>query len=195
MASCKQYRESVFLEALGELSGTQRERLLEHLRDCRSCSRELKDIENLLKGVGKAYQAPKHIPEDAEIRINLALSRWLAKEIHGHRRMNSWRSMLQTVSLRPILVTGAILLMIALGLAYFHPWTGTSRGPSLNVTKDEEKIIVRNLELLKNLELLQQMDEVETLVRVLDKAPVEGDSPHAEGPSGARLRFIGGTVV
>jgi anti-sigma factor RsiW len=165
MKACPDCQETLLLDVYGELNSKNRPAWERHLETCAGCSKERRRLLDLLQLVRKEMRPPQLSPEKAH-----ALT-WSIKR--GLRDQPTWWERLWDVPNRFIpALAAASLLIVALGWFSISKLQGPSSFQNLSTLKPEEKMIVKDLEVINNLDLLEEMDTLQKLVQVVDNRDI-----------------------
>ena len=172
MKTCSDYQEILFLDVYGELNLYERRVWENHLSICEHCRNEREQLVRLLQTIKTALPAPM-LSQD-----NMA---GYVREIQGKLRDEGnlpwWRKLRFGLPQRliPALTTACLLLIIV-------SWFGVKEFRKFGIfaksspTISEEQINRNDLEVVKNLDFLQEMEDVEKLVKHLDKTDFQSPS-------------------
>ena len=170
MKPCVKYHERLWLDAYGELEPEERRDLTRHLAACPGCRRERNAVLDLIGRAGKTHPVPMLTPgESAGLTGNIM------RALETGNARSAWRC---PGFFKPSIgwahLAAAACLIIAV-IGGFWAWQGqnaavrTAAAPSM-----EERVLVRDLEVIENLDLLEEFDELEKLVQMTD-APAHGE--------------------
>jgi hypothetical protein len=163
MQACPERKEELMLDVLGELDPGMRSSWEQHLRTCEGCRMEKARLETIFSGL---RQSPMPLPlTPAEThRMTLQLHNGLTA---GRQSMSWWDRLRRRPQVwLPALAAACGVLFLAVFLGYRLPNLGRLLpGSRLDISRQlpqDEREIVRNLDLLKNFNTLEK------LIRVVD---------------------------
>jgi hypothetical protein len=161
MKPCPEHKETLWLDAYGELSPNERQAWEKHLETCEGCRREREQLALMLQKVKVNTPSPAPSREEA-----LALASSIALKLREEREEAWWRKRLFGIpnSLIPALAAACVLI-VALG---WFSIKGLRSPSSMTNINSEERILVRDLDVIKNLDLLEEMDTLQKLVQLVD---------------------------
>ena len=172
MESCSDYQEILWLDVYRELNSAERQAWDTHLSSCESCQKEKAQLLKLLETVKAAMPLPTLSPD--KIAEHVRSIQWKLKE---EANLPWWRKMRFRLPQRliPALTTACLLLIIMswFGLKEFRKFGLLSTSSQ---TTSEEQINRNDLEVVKNLDFLKEMEDVEKLVKHLDKTNSQSPS-------------------
>ena len=183
MKPCSDYQEMLLLDVYGELNPAERRAWENHLSTCEHCRKEKEQLLQLLQTIKTALPTPTLSPD--EIAEHVRSIQWKLRE---EANLPWWRKVRFHLPYRlvPALTTACLLLIIV-------SWFGVKEFkkadiifPSLR-SFSEEQINRDDLEVVKNLDFLKEMEDLEKLVKVLDKI----DSPDVSSQQKNNINYGG----
>lgn len=177
MKPCIKYQERLWLDAYGELEPEERRDLTRHLAACPGCRHERNAVLDLVGRAGKTHPVPV-LTAGESARLTGNIMRVLETR-------NARRAWLLPGFFRPSigwahLAAAACLIIAVIGGFWGGLWGGFWAGQGRNAAvrtaaapSMEERVLVRDLEVIENLDLLEEFDELEKLVQMTD-APTHG---------------------
>jgi hypothetical protein len=183
MKPCSDYQEMLLLDVYGELNPAERRVWEDHFNTCEHCRKEKEQLLRLLQTIKTALPDPTLSPD--EIAEHVRSIQWKLRE---EANLPWWRKVRFHLPYRlvPALTTACLLLIIA---SWFGVKEFKKAGiifPSLR-SFSEEQINRDDLEVVKNLDFLKEMDDLEKLVKVLDKI----DSPDVSSQQKNNINYGG----
>jgi len=180
MENCAKYQEALYLEVYGELNPADYPDWEKHLRSCEHCRKERESLHQFLQTVKQTIPTPLLSSEQIKRQVRLIQEK--LQEEKDLSWQEKWRRVLFP-KFAPAVATVCVVLIIISWLGWKEFKKFEVNSPSFPTTL--EKQIDRNdLEVIKHLEFLKEMDEVEKLVRLLDKPGNSLPSPYPEGREG-----------
>ncbi len=172
MKPCSDYQEMLFLDVDGELNPLERHAWENHLSTCEHCRKEKEQLLRLLQTIKTALPTPTLSPD--KVAEHVRSIQWKLRE---EANLPWWRKARFRLPQRlvPALTTVCLLLIIMgwFGLKEFREFGILSTSPQ---TTFEEQINRNDLEVVKNLDFLKEMEDVEKLVKHLDKTDSQSSS-------------------
>ena len=165
MKACPEHEETLWLDVYGELDPHERPAWEKHLEACENCRRERKQLALMLQTMRVNTPSPTLSREET-----LALASSIARKLREEREETWWRKRLFGIpnSLIPAL-TVACILIVALGWFSMKGLRGPSSMMHLN---SEERMLAKDLDVIKNLDMLEEMDTLQRLVQVVDNGDI-----------------------
>jgi len=165
MKRCPEHEEALWLDVYGELDPNERPAWEEHLEACEGCRREREQLVLMLQTVKANTPSPALSREEA-----LALASSITRKLREEREEPWWRKRLFGIpnSLIPAL-TAACILIVAFG---WFSMKGFRSPSSITHLNSEERILAKDLEIIKNLDMLEEMDTLHKLVQVVDNGDI-----------------------
>lgn len=164
MKSCREYKETLWLDVYGELSPGDRPAWDDHLHKCEACRKDREELLSLLRHVKEVMPSPTLSPVEAE-----ALTASIKRKLRGRQEKRSWQTRLLGAPNRliPVLAAACVLIVLFgwIGLKELRP---PSSGQSASNLKSEEPVMAKDLEVIRNLELLEDMETIQKLVQLVD---------------------------
>jgi hypothetical protein len=167
-SSCSRYREALCLEVCGALEPEQRPALEAHLQQCQKCRIEKKKLQAAYRLAAQTPPAPK-LSAEATRRMARDITRRLQDQSASasHRRLSgAYRRWV------PLLAAACLLLAVFGWLELSGHAPGGDPGGPLNASQSlsqEERMLLKDLKVIRNLEMLEQMDSLQKLVHVIDQ--------------------------
>ena len=155
--ACTNWEEDLVLYYYGDLGGSERTVLEEHMRGCEPCRFYLKELESILPLTVKPDEPPQAFWDDYSREMRLRLT-----EVKG--RKSWWQSLVSFLQPWAIPVSAtAIVALLALTLTL-----GKGFWASKEVPQDDEAFMeilpaAENLEFFKTMEVLDAMDFLENM--------------------------------
>lgn len=150
--ACAEQEESLVLLHYGDLAGTERATLQEHLNRCAGCQNFLQDLGKLLPLTRKSDEPPQTFWADYD--------RELLRKLDGAAEKPNWRQMLavffQPPRLVPVFATAAV---VALALTLT---VGRGLRPAQDPAR-EDQALLEVLPLAENLEFFRAMEVLDDL--------------------------------
>ena len=165
MKNCRHWQETLWLEVYGELGSEEQLRWENHLATCKACVQERKRLIHLLENVKEAMPEPSLSRESAWV-LHTAIKEEL-REKH-HRAW--WRNPFLAGYIKPLHVA-AVCGMLVVAFGWFGV-KGIQQSQTVKIASDvgmEEKMIVKNIDILENLDLLEELDTLEKLDQVIGR--------------------------
>ena len=164
-AACTQWEEDLVLHYYGELRGSERAAVEDHVRGCEPCRFYLKELASLLPLTVKPDEPPQAFWDDysREIRRKLA---------DASERKSWWQilaSFFQPWAI-PVSAT-AVVAILALTLTVGKGFWGSKEAPQDDEAFMEILPAAENLEFFKTMEVLDAMDFLEDI-----GSPVKGSA-------------------
>ncbi len=174
MKPCPDHEETLWLDVYGELDPNERPALEEHLETCEGCRQEWAKLLGLLQTVKGKMPSPELSREKAE-----ALASSITRKLRDEREEPWWRRQLWGMPNRFIpALAAACMLILAFGWFSMKGFKSPSPVGSLSNLKSGERMLVKDLDIVKNLELLEEMDTLRKLVQVVDHGDVPSYTNH-----------------
>jgi hypothetical protein len=163
--ACTQWEEDLVLHYYGELRGSERAAVEEHMRGCEPCRFYLKELESILPLTVKPDEPPQAFWDD--------YSREMRRKLTEVKERKSWWQSLASLAQPwaiPVSAT-AFVAILALTLTL-----GKGFWRSKEVPQDDEAFMeilpaAENLEFFKTMEVLDAMDFLEDM-----GSPVKGSA-------------------
>jgi Putative zinc-finger len=155
--ACPQWEEDLVLHYYGELRGSERAAVENHMRGCEPCQFYLKELESILPLTVKPDEPPQAFWDDYSREMRRKLT-----EVKG--RKSWWQSLASFLQPWAIPVSAtAIVALLALTLTL-----GKGFWSSKEVPQDDEAFMeilpaAENLEFFKTMEVLDAMDFLENM--------------------------------
>lgn len=165
MKPCQDHHETLLLDVYGDLAPGEREAWEKHLEACEGCRHERARLNQFLQQMKKAMPIPHLSPEKAE-----ALAESIVKELQREKEERWWQGRFWGFPNRllPAIATACVMI---LAFAWFS--SREFEIPSTFRTgrrlTSEQKMMAKDLEVIRNLELLEEMEVLEKLVQVVDE--------------------------
>jgi len=165
MKPCPEHEETLWLDVCGELDPNERPAWEKHLEVCENCRREREYLALMLQTVRVNTPSPILSREET-----LALASSIARKLREERKETWWRKRLFGIpnSLVPAL-TAACILIVALG---WFSMKGLRSPSSMTHLNSEERILAKDLDIIRNLDMLEEMDTLQRLVQVVDNGNI-----------------------
>jgi anti-sigma factor RsiW len=164
-AACTQWEEDLVLHYYGELRGSERAAVEDHMRGCEPCRFYLKELESILPLTVKPDEPPQAFWDN--------YSRELRRKLTEVRERKSWwqslASFLQPWAI-PVSATAAVAIL-ALTLTLGKGFWGSKEVPQDDEAFMEILPAAENLEFFKTMEVLDAMDFLEDM-----GSPVKGSA-------------------
>ena len=190
---CKQFESTRMLDALGELDRRAEDHSawVAHLDACPACRAEVNGIRKLAEAVRDTRSEPA--PTEAETRTLAGrLTRTLRTERpydapapHGRPQLGTRKGRPYDAAAIRARLPRLIPALAAAGLLIALGWIGlTAYGPDPNppfyntAVGPDDRMILRDYEVIRNLDLLREMETVRKLVQHVDHA---GTDPRSSG--------------
>jgi anti-sigma factor RsiW len=191
MSACTDRKELLLLAVYDELDAAGRSELVDHLKICTPCRREMKRLESTLRLVKEKVPYPPLSPREAT-----AMLQGVQRKLIPHHSTRPWERFFsgKRVLWLPAAATAALLILL----------TTFMGNENLNV---QEQTVVQNLdiskrlpendvEIIKNLDLLKNFNTLEKLSQVVNDSPVEHSidsnkqGAQGETPYGIKARTV-----
>lgn len=185
MSTCRNRRDTLWLDLYGELNPAERAEWARHLERCGPCREEKERAAKMVDLIQEGSPTPIPPPDGAERFIQgVEFKNVLAGKRRPGSRIGSrmpWAGALLSPRPSPSLIAvAACLLLFIGGVIGLHRFT-SSGAPSLLGNPPETTAILNDeeAEVIRNLDLLQEMDAIQKLVQRVDRADPDlfpGDS-------------------
>ena len=177
MTPCPDYKETLWLDVYDELDPNERPSWERHLETCEACRQERKRLLRLIQTVKAAMPSPVLSREKAD-----ALASSTTRKIRNGREDMWWRKRFFGAPNRLVPALATIcLLIVALSWFILKDFKNPATVQMIPDLSLEERMISKDLDVIKNLELLQEMEVLENLVKFLDKPGYGSTSIKREG--------------
>ena len=163
--ACTQWEEDLVLHYYGELSGSERTAVEDHMRVCEPCQFYLKELASVLPLAVKPDEPPQAFWENYSREMRRKLS-----DIKGRK---SWWQTLTSFAQPwaiPISATAAVAIL-ALALTVGKGFWSAKKAPPDDEAFMEILPAAENLEFFRNMEVLDAMDFLEEM-----GSPVKGSA-------------------
>ena len=172
MKPCSDYQEMLLLDVYEELNPAERSAWENHLGTCEHCRKDREQLVRLLQTIKTALPTATLSPDKIADHV-----RSIQRKLREEADLPWWRKMYFPLPQRliPVLTTACVLLIIIswFGLKEFEKFGILSTSHQII---SEEQINRNDLEVVKNLEFLKEMEDVEKLVKHLDKTDHQNPS-------------------
>ncbi|MDM8535534.1 hypothetical protein QUF70_02135 [Desulfobacterales bacterium HSG17] len=173
MKSCSNYQETLFLDVYEEAEPKAQSEWNQHMESCPACVKDRTDLQRMIFDIKEAAPCADLLPEEAR-----SLSFAIRQKLHKEQSIPKWRLWIQKGIQRGIkntfvnpmpALTAACLILLVFG------WFGTKgmENPwpmqTASNLSSEEKLLIKDFEVINNLDLLEEMDALEKLVQAVDK--------------------------
>jgi hypothetical protein len=163
--ACTQWEEDLVLHYYGELHGSERAAVEDHMRVCEPCRFYLKELESVLPLTVKPDEPPQAFWDN--------YSRELRRKLAEIKERKSWwqglASFLQPWAI-PVSATAAVAIL-ALTLTVGKGFWGSKEAPQDDEAFMEILPAAENLEFFKTMEVLDAMDFLEDM-----GSPIKGSA-------------------
>ena len=161
--ACTQWEEDLVLHYYGELDGSERAAVEDHVRGCEPCRFYLKELESILPLTVKPDEPPQAFWDN--------YSREMRRKLTEVKERKSWwqslASFFQPWAI-PVSAT-AVVAILALALTLGKGFWGSKEAPQDDEAFMEILPAAENLEFFKTMEVLDAMDFLEDM-----GSPVKG---------------------
>jgi hypothetical protein len=164
-AACTQWEENLVLHYYGELRGSERIAVEDHVRGCEPCRFYLKELGSLLPLTVKPDEPPQAFWDD--------YSREMRRKLADASERKSWWQILASFFQPwaiPVSAT-AVVAILALTLTVGKGFWGSKEAPQDDEAFMEILPAAENLEFFKTMEVLDAMDFLEDI-----GSPVKGSA-------------------
>jgi anti-sigma-K factor RskA len=163
-AACAQWEEDLVLHYYGELRGSERTAIEDHMRDCEPCRFYVKELAAVLPLAAK----PDEPPQDFWDNYSREMRRKLT-EVKGRRPW--WQNLISYAQpwLIPISAT-AVVAILALALTFGKGFWSGKESPQDDEAFMEILPAAENLEFFKTMEILDAMDFLENVGNVSNRS-------------------------
>lgn len=176
MKTCSDYHEMLLLDIYGELNPAEHRAWEDHLSTCDHCRKDKEQLVQLLQTIKVALPTPILSPDKIADHVQSIKGR-----LREEANFSWWKKVRFRLPQRlvPALTTACLLLIIMswFGLKEFRKFGLLPTSPQ---TTSEEHINRNDLEVVKNLEFLKDMEDIEKLVKHLDKTDFQSPSIQPE---------------
>jgi anti-sigma factor RsiW len=164
MKSCREYKETLWLDVYGELSPEDRPSWGEHLKKCEACRREREQLVNFLQHLREVSPSPTLSPVKAE-----TLTASIKRKLRGRQEKRSWPTRLLGAPNRLVpALAAACILIVLFGWLGVKEFSAPESAQNASNLKLQEQVLANDLEIVRNLELLEEMETIQKLVKVVD---------------------------
>ncbi|GBC62866.1 hypothetical protein DENIS_3850 [Desulfonema ishimotonii] len=184
MKPCPEYRKILWLDVYGELASRDRLRWEHHLETCPACREERAKTLRLIYSARQTAPAPE-IPA----RQTEAMTRSIMAALDRQTKKSGWLN--RPARLIPSLVAACLIMVVAGTIG----WFGTAKSPffhtgsqTISRLSPDEKLLLKDFEVISNLELLEEFEALEKLVEAVDPAEYGVLSPGKINVAGAERR-------
>ena len=163
--ACTQWEEDLVLHYYGELGGSERAAVEDHVRGCRPCRSYLKELESILPLTVKPDEPPQAFWDDYSREMRRKLT-------EAEKRKPWWQSLASFFQpwAIPVSATAAVAIL-ALTLTLGKGFWGSKEAPQDDEAFMEILPAAENLEFFKTMEVLDAMDFLEDM-----GSPVKGSA-------------------
>lgn len=176
MGACKDHEQRLILDVFGELNSEERRNWEAHLQSCPGCFRERERLARILTEIRSAGTPPELTPAES---AQMAAS--VKQRLQGERRAATFKRQgyWTRAIFRPAFAAAGLILVLSGFLGYtmkdrFADLSRWSKVTQESLPENQDREIVENLELLKEMETIQK------LVNIVDKAGNGGGSEPRE---------------
>jgi hypothetical protein len=163
--ACTQWEEDLVLHYYGELGGSERTAVEDHMRGCEPCRFYLKELESILPLTVKPDAPPQAFWDNYSREMRRKLT-------EAEKRKSWWQSLASFFRLWAIPVSAtAVVAILALTLTLGKGFWGPKEVPQDDEVFMEILPAAENLEFFKTMEVLDAMDFLEDM-----GSPVKGSA-------------------
>lgn len=148
---CKEFEQELVLYHYGELSGSDRNNVAVHTRDCAHCALYLKELETLLPLTVQGDEPPEEFWQN--------YSREMRHKLADIQEIKPWwqtvRSYFRPWAISALATTAVIALALTLTLG--------KKTPAPNDAPTDDEVFMEILPMADNLDLLNHMDVLDNM--------------------------------
>jgi hypothetical protein len=153
------------MDVFGELDSTELKNWQEHLKACQGCREERERLERLFEEAKGTFEMPAVSSDEVHLFSDNLSERIIANRGKGRRFLDLFKSPYRLI---PAAVM-ATFIFIAVG------WFGLKKSDTplsptnmANLEK-EDRMIAKDLDILRNMEFLIAMDDLQKLISAVDE--------------------------